>query len=112
MHVFGQQLLQIFRYLNIVTVKNLFIDTDFLLLLHVIAQRLNGAIVRVGSDSDIFNNPVFGSVLSTQITANQKIELTCGLRGQYLSVNLPGDEPLTLCEVQAFSGDCFTGSKF
>ena len=49
---------------------------SILLLLHVIAKRLNGAIVRVGSDSDIFNNPVFGSVLSTQITANQKIELT------------------------------------
>ena len=74
-------------------------------------ERLEGAIVRVGSDNNIFNNPVFGVVLNTQITETQKIELTCGLRGQYLSVNLPGKERLTLCEVQAFFGDCFTSSK-
>ena len=34
------------------------------------------------------------------------IELTCNLKGQYLSIELPGTEYLQLCEVQAFEGQC------
>ena len=34
------------------------------------------------------------------------IELTCNLKGRYLSIELPGTENLHLCEVQAFEGQC------
>ena len=68
-------------------------------------ERLAGAIIRIGSNSDR-NNPVCGTITLAQVHANQNVELTCGLDGQYLSVELPIDERLQLCEVQAFEGTC------
>ena len=67
--------------------------------------RLAGAIVRVGLNSDR-NNSVCDTITLAQVNANQKVELTCDLEGQYLSIELPIDERLQLCEVQAFEGNC------
>ena len=68
-------------------------------------ERLAGAIVRVGPNSKR-NNPICGKITLCQIKASQMIELTCNLKGQYLSIELPGTEYLHLCEVQAFEGQC------
>ena len=68
-------------------------------------KRLEGAIVRVGHNSER-NNPVCGAITLKQINADQKVELTCNLKGRYLSIELPGTGYLQLCEVQAFEGQC------
>ena len=72
--------------------------------LHNSETRLVGAVVRVGPSSNM-NNPVCGTVTLEQINAGQKIDFTCNVRGQYLSIHNPS-EALHLCEVQAFIGDC------
>ena len=69
------------------------------------AFRLEGAIVRVGSESNR-DNLACGTISFDMINANQKIEVTCDLYGQYLSIELNSSKPLTLCEVQAFKGQC------
>lgn len=68
-------------------------------------ERLSDAVVRVGHDSEIVNNPVFGIVSMDQIRASQKIELTCCRRGNFISVNFPSSkrEYLHICEVKAYS---------
>ena len=69
-------------------------------------ERLEGAIVRLGDDP-YRNNPVCGTVTDVQIAAGQEITLSCDLlRGQYLSIQLPGKQALTLCEVKIFRGQC------
>ena len=68
-------------------------------------RRLQGAIVRVGSDSNR-DNPVCGNISLEQINANQKVDVICDLYGQYLSIELPGSGSLHICEVQAFNGQC------
>ena len=74
-----------------------------------VAERLTGAIVRVGDDPER-NNPICGSVSLEQIAASQKITISCDLSssGQYVSIEIPEDAELsilTLCEVQVF-GKC------
>ena len=62
--------------------------------------------MRVGSDSNR-DNPICGNISLAQINANQKVEVTCDLCGQYLSIELPGSgRILHVCEVRAFSGQC------
>ena len=69
-------------------------------------RRLQDAIVRLGDDPNR-NNPICGTVTSDQIEAGQIITLSCDLlRGQYFSIELPDNEPLTLCEVKIFEGRC------
>ena len=68
-------------------------------------RRLVGAVIRVGSDSKR-NNTVCGTISKDQVMANLKVEVTCDLYGRYLSVDIPGEATLTLCEVQAFTGRC------
>ncbi|XP_072051706.1 fucolectin-like [Amphiura filiformis] len=66
-------------------------------------DRLDGAIIRVGSNSVHTNNPECASrVSSTEDT--RVIEIECNLSGQYLSVELPQNGLLTLCEVEAYTG--------
>ena len=74
--------------------------------IHLSAERLEGAVVRVGSDSNR-DNTVCGTITLEQINANQKVDVTCDHYGQYLSIELPdNDSELTLCEVQAATGQC------
>ena len=69
-------------------------------------DRLRGAIVRLGNDPNRIN-PVWGTITSQQITAGQNITLSCDLlSGQYLSIELPGQQYLTLCEVKIYEGQC------
>ena len=67
----------------------------------------------MGRDSDVVNNPVFGTVSMDQIEADQKIELTCCLKGNFLSINFPSSkrEYLHICEVRAYSGETTMRSK-
>ena len=52
------------------------------------------------------NNSACATITQDLINLGQKVELTCNLQGQYLSIELPGSEYLQLCEVQAFEGQC------
>ena len=73
-----------------------------------VAERLTGAIVRVGDDPER-NNPICGNVTSEQIAAGQKITIYCdwSSSGQYVSIGRPEDDKgiITLCEVEVF-GKC------
>ncbi|XP_072048480.1 fucolectin-like [Amphiura filiformis] len=70
-------------------------------------ERLEGAIVRVGSNPDYGQNPECESRVSMdQISSASpvdRIEIECNLSGQYISVELPRWDLLTLCEVKATS---------
>ena len=69
-------------------------------------MRLTGAIIRLGDDPNR-NNPICGTVTDDQIAAGQEITLFCdSLHGQYLSIQLPKEGPLTLCEVKIYEGQC------
>ena len=70
------------------------------------AERLKGAVVRVGPNSNR-NDPTCDTISLAQIQANQEVEVTCDLYGRYLSIDIPGDrKTLTICEVQVFTGQC------
>ncbi|XP_072042502.1 uncharacterized protein [Amphiura filiformis] len=72
-------------------------------------DRLDGAIIRVGSNSVHTNNPECASrVSSTEDT--RVIEIECNLSGQYLSVELTQNVQLQLCEVEAYTGHTCRGS--
>ncbi|XP_070554944.1 uncharacterized protein [Ptychodera flava] len=70
------------------------------------SERLVGAVVRVGSSSDIASNSQCGNtVTSDQITQSITIPFNCnvGTKGRYVSVQLEGkNEFLTLCEVEVY----------
>ncbi|XP_072046576.1 uncharacterized protein [Amphiura filiformis] len=67
------------------------------------SSRLDGAVIRVGSNSAFENNlECESSVSSEQIQGSQIIEIECNLQGRYLSVELPLDKRLALCEVKAY----------
>ncbi|XP_072034770.1 kielin/chordin-like protein isoform X2 [Amphiura filiformis] len=68
-------------------------------------ERLKGARIHVGSDKNR-NNPVCGIIKAKDIKNKSVLEVSCNLKGRYLSVSLPGKDYLTLCEVKAFAGDC------
>ena len=70
-----------------------------------IGDRLEGAIIRVGPNSDR-TNPECGTISIDQINADRKVEVTCDLEGQYLSIELPGRQAINLCEIQAAEGNC------
>ena len=74
-----------------------------IIVIFVTEERLRGAIVRVGNNKDHMKNKICGRF-------NEKSKsfatIQCNLKGRYLSVNLPGKNYLTLCEVKAFSGNC------
>ncbi|XP_072033346.1 uncharacterized protein [Amphiura filiformis] len=71
-------------------------------------ERLKGARIHVGSDKNR-NNPVCGIIKAKDIKNKSVLEVSCNLKGRYLSVSLPGKDYLTLCEVKAFAGDCDGG---
>ncbi|XP_072047541.1 uncharacterized protein [Amphiura filiformis] len=66
-------------------------------------DRLDGAIIRAGNDSNTLNNPVFGRV---DATAGDVIQLTCGLVGRFISVH--NNQDIHICELKAYAGDCKT----
>ncbi|XP_072023130.1 fucolectin-like [Amphiura filiformis] len=70
-------------------------------------ERLEGAIVRVGSNPDYGQNPECESRVSmdqiSSASPGDRIEIECNLSGQYISVELPRWDLLTLCEVKATS---------
>ncbi len=76
-------------------------------------ERLSGAIVRVGDDRDVSKNPVCGIVTNSSITdSTDGIEVSCGdhgLNGLYLSIHLPTQEYMQLCEVKAYVGSLCEG---
>ena len=72
-----------------------------------VEERLTGAIIRVGDDPER-NNTFCGQITSEQVEAKQNITVSCDLspRGQYVSIELPGMERLSLCEVKIFETEC------
>ncbi|XP_072014305.1 pentraxin fusion protein-like [Amphiura filiformis] len=63
------------------------------------ANRLEGAIVRVGSNTEYGQNAECQSRVPA--SPGSRIEIECNLSGQYISVELPRPDFLTLCEVEA-----------
>jgi hypothetical protein len=71
------------------------------------AERLLGAIVRIGNSENVLDNSLCPLPVSAdQILGGQNIQVACNLPGRYLSVNLPGQGYLTLCEVRVYQGVC------
>ncbi|XP_070555887.1 uncharacterized protein [Ptychodera flava] len=70
------------------------------------SERLEGAIVRVGSSSDITSNTQCGNtVTSHEISKSITTTFDCsdGINGRYVSVQLEGrNQFLTLCEVEVY----------
>ncbi len=60
-------------------------------------------------DNDKENNPICGTVTS-EMVANE-IEVLCSVPrlGKYISIHLPGQQFLQLCEVKAYAGKCEAG---
>ncbi|XP_071941033.1 uncharacterized protein [Antedon mediterranea] len=69
-------------------------------------KRLVGAEIRVGNDNTppFTGNQQCGDSLTNAIIGLNPIEVICDTRpiGQYVSVRLPGNECLSLCEVQIY----------
>ena len=72
------------------------------------AQRLSGAVIRLGNaytEGEAPTNPECGTIDVVDGT-DQVYKLECNTKGRYLSVNLPGKNVLNLCEVQINTGQC------
>ena len=74
-------------------------------------ERLAGALVRLGNENtegEAPTNPVCGEIgVHQEGDGIDVYELDCrNTEGRYLSVNLPGKNYLTLCEVQIYAGEC------
>ncbi|XP_072033286.1 uncharacterized protein [Amphiura filiformis] len=69
-------------------------------------NRLYGAVIRVGMNSDRSNVECGPGVDMTQINSGPMIEIPCDTCGRYLSVHLPGI--VTICELQAYVDVCPT----
>ena len=72
--------------------------------------------MRVGLSSDHTQNTQCGSPLtSSQVLAGQWTEVNCNepILGQYISAEIEDGKAvaLTLCEVEAYEGDCLTTPK-
>ncbi|XP_071955155.1 uncharacterized protein [Antedon mediterranea] len=71
-------------------------------------NRLVGAEVRVGNNnvSPFVENAQCGLTLTSSMISTNPIEIKCTqpITGQYVSVYLPGKKPLTLCEVELYTG--------
>ena len=67
-------------------------------------ERLAGAVVRIGIDSNKTNNAICGTT-SSMIEESAKLEVICAIQGRYISIHLTArdthTQPLTLCEVEA-----------
>ncbi|XP_071954523.1 hyalin-like [Antedon mediterranea] len=71
------------------------------------ATRLAGAVVRIGnSNASPFseNSPCGERILRTDALTKNPIEMSCNppVSGQYVTISLPGSQPLTLCEVKVY----------
>ncbi|CAE8590505.1 unnamed protein product, partial [Polarella glacialis] len=74
-------------------------------------ERLDGWEVRVGDDANPWNNPRCGA-RQAALEAGGRRTVSCSvedsdhaqgvMHGSYVGVVLPGTEPLSLCEVEAF----------
>ena len=80
-----------------------------LVCVHFTGDRLSGAIVRLGDDyenGEAPTNPECGEIIVDVEDTDQVYKLECNTKGRYLSVNLPGTNVLTLCEVEINTGVC------
>ena len=71
-----------------------------------LANRLVGAQLRVGNNSDGTSNPACNTVTQNQVTAGQAIELTCNMEGRYLMIQQSKTDFMNICEVKAYTGAC------
>ncbi|XP_072033347.1 uncharacterized protein [Amphiura filiformis] len=76
-------------------------------------ERLANAVVRLGPNKKgaARKNPECGVIKASDIDGSSVLEVTCNMKGRYLSVNLPGKNYLQLCEVEAYPGDCGEGQE-
>jgi hypothetical protein len=89
----------------------------FILFIHIICiteERLENAVVRVGrrGKKGFKKNSKCGVIQPSDIAKGKVLEVTCNTKGRYLSINLPGKNYLTLCEVEAYVGECKEGKTF
>ncbi|XP_059403833.1 uncharacterized protein LOC132139476 [Carassius carassius] len=63
---------------------------------------INGAVIRIGNDSSVLDNPVCATVSS--IPGGATNSFSCpGMKGRYVTVNIPGNSKiLTFCEVGVY----------
>ena len=66
--------------------------------------------MKVGYNSDGTLNPVCDTVTPDQVDAGLILELHCGIRGRYLSIEVPS-ERLHFCEIEVYEGDCLRQGK-
>ena len=74
---------------------------------HFTEKWLSHALVRLGNANiagETPTNPVCGEI--DVVDGDDVYELECNTEGRYLSVNLPGENYLTFCEVQIYTGEC------
>ena len=99
-----------FQHKYVVVVFANFVFHLFLKLwIHLTEERLAGALVRLGgqnTEGQAPTNDVCGEIKRKDIDNNSVLELECNTKGRYLSVNLPGKNYLTLCEVKIYGGEC------
>ena len=69
-----------------------------------VQERLIGAVIRIGFDSNKTNNAVCGTVTSDMISESTTLEILCTIQGRYISIHTP--DALTVCEVQAYASEC------
>jgi len=77
------------------------------------SERMTDWEVRVGNDENPWQNMVCGTKQNEPKTGG-RIDIHCSppLYGRFVGIVLPGNEPLTLCEVEAFtSTDAFESSR-
>ncbi|XP_070577519.1 uncharacterized protein [Ptychodera flava] len=76
------------------------------------AQRLRGAVIRVGNSDVIANNEKCGETITAdEISSNEMIEVECALEGRFVSVQLENiTGVLTLCEVEVL-GEVSTSAE-
>ncbi|XP_033101159.1 fucolectin-5-like [Anneissia japonica] len=76
-------------------------------------ERLAGAQVRVGPNfNGMLTNTECGTpITDAEINAGDVIDRVCSINGQYVSISLPTDNYLTLCEVQVFTPDLLSAGR-
>ncbi|XP_067300356.1 uncharacterized protein [Pseudorasbora parva] len=70
---------------------------------HCCAERINGAEIRIGNslENNGSNNPICAVIPA--IPAGQSYSYSCdGMEGRYVTLIIPGNKILTLCEVEVY----------
>jgi len=63
------------------------------------------AVIRIGNDNNAESNPVCGTVTSDMLGESGNLEIVCenAMVGSHISIHLPGQGYLQLCEVMAYA---------